>query len=82
VVWLELARLDQASGRFDDALAACRRAAEAEPTNPETALCSGKVHLARGEPARARPHLQRAAVLGRGTAVEVEARRLLEAVDD
>ena len=82
VVWLELARLDQALGRFDDALAACRRAAEAEPTNPETALCSGKAHLARGEPARARPHLQRAAVLGRGTAVEVEARRLLETVDE
>lgn len=82
VVWLELARLDQASGRFDDALAACRRAAEAEPANPETALCTGRVYLARGEPARARPHLLRAAVLGRGTAVEVEARQLLETVDD
>jgi Flp pilus assembly protein TadD len=82
VVWLERARLDQQSGRLDDALAACRQAAEAEPANPETALCSGRVYLARGEPARARPHLQRAAVLGRGTAVEAEARRLLETAGD
>ena len=79
VVWLEQARLAQQSGRLDDALTACRRAADAEPANPETALCTGKVYLARGEPARARPHLQRAAVLGRGTAVEAEARELLEA---
>jgi predicted Zn-dependent protease len=82
VVWLEQARFEQATGRLDEALAACRRAAEAEPANPETALCSGRVYLARGEPARARSHLQRAAVLGRGTAVEAEARQLLETVDD
>jgi arylsulfatase A-like enzyme/Flp pilus assembly protein TadD len=82
VVWLERARLDQASGLLDDALVACRRSAEAEPANPETALCSGRVFIARGEPGRARPHLQRALVLGRGTPVEGEARRLLEAIDD
>ncbi len=80
VVWLELARLEQAAGRLDEALAACRRAAEAEPANPETALCSGRIYLARGEPARARSHLQRAAVLGRGTAVEAEAKALLESI--
>jgi tetratricopeptide (TPR) repeat protein len=80
VVWLELARLEQAGGRLDEALAACQRAAEAEPANAETALCSGRVYLARGEPERARPHLQRAAVLGRGTAVEAEAKALLESI--
>lgn len=80
VVWLERARLDQASGQLDDALEACRRAAEAEPADPETALCSGRVFIARGEPSRARPHLLRAQVLGRGTAAEVEAKALLESL--
>jgi tetratricopeptide (TPR) repeat protein len=77
VVWLELAGLEQAAGRLDPAIDACRRAAEVEPANPETALCSGRVYLARGEPARARSHLQRAAVLGRGTPAEAEAKALL-----
>jgi tetratricopeptide (TPR) repeat protein len=78
VVWLERARLDLEAGALDGALAACARATELEPGSPEAALCTGRVRLARGEPERARPHLQRAAVLGRGTAVEAEARRLLE----
>jgi len=78
VVWLERARLDLDAGALDGALASCARAAELEPGNPEAALCTGRVRLARGEPERARPHLRRAAVLGRGTTVEAEARRLLE----
>jgi tetratricopeptide (TPR) repeat protein len=77
---LALARLEPAAGRLAAALAAGRRAAEAEPANPETALCSGRIYLARGEPARARSHLQRAAVLGRGAAVEAEAKALLESI--
>ena len=68
------------SGQLDDALEACRRAAAAEPADPETALCSGRVFIARGEPSRARPHLLRAQVLGRGTAAEVEAKALLESL--
>jgi len=77
---VKLARADllRAEGRLDEALATCRAAAELEPTNPYPALCTGRVYLAQGEPARARPHLRRAAVLGKDTEVEQEASRLLE----
>ena len=81
-VWLERARLDEAEGLLDDALADCQKATELEPANPETALCTGRVFLARGEPQRARPHLQRAAVLGRGTPTEAEAKALLASIPD
>lgn len=81
-VWLERARVDEAAGLLDDALADCRTASELEPANPETALCTGRIYLARGEPMRARPHLQRAAVLGRDTPVEAEAEELLASLED
>jgi len=82
VVWLERAELEEAEGRLDDALAACRTASELEPANPATALCSGRVYLDRGEPQRARAHLRRAAVLGRGTPAEAEAEALLGSISD
>jgi len=75
---LERARLLEAGGQNDEALASCATAADLEPANPLTALCTGRVYLALGEPRRARPHLRRAAVLGKGTDVEQEASRLLE----
>jgi len=81
-VEIERANLLRAEGRLDDALATCRAAAELEPTNPYTALCTGRVYLAQDEPTRARPHLRRAAVLGKGTDVEVEATRLLNTIEN
>ncbi len=75
---LERARLLESAGRLDEALALCAAAADLEPANPLTALCTGRVYLALGEPARARPNLRRAAVLGKGTDIEQEAIGLLE----
>ncbi len=82
VVWLELARVDEAQLRLDEALEHCRRAAELEPANPGTALCTGRVYLARGDLLLARPHLQRASVLGKGAAVGAEAEALLSRIED
>ncbi len=76
-VWLQRAHLELDAGRVDGALGACRQAAELEPTSSEAALCTARAELARGEPGRARAHLQRALALGRGTPAETEARRLL-----
>jgi predicted Zn-dependent protease len=81
-VRLERARVLQDQGRLEDALDACRRAASIEPGNPHTALCTGRVYLAMDQPGRARPHLLRATVLGKDTAVEIEARTLIESIDN
>jgi Flp pilus assembly protein TadD len=64
-VQLERARLLQQQGRLDEALDACRQAAEIEPANPHTALCTGRTYLAMDQPTRAKPHLLRASVLGK-----------------
>jgi Flp pilus assembly protein TadD len=81
-VQLERARLLQQQGRLDEALDACRQAAEIEPANPHTALCTGRIYLAMDQPTRAKPHLLRAAVLGKGTSVEEEARKLIDSIND
>ncbi len=82
VVWLELAEVDQAESRLDEALQHCRRAAELEPANPLTAMCTGRVYLAKGDNLLAKPHLRRASVLGKGTTVEAEAEALLSKIED
>jgi len=80
-LWLERATVALARSRSDEAMSSCERAQELEPANPMTALCVARVHIAGGETARARPHLRRAAVLGRGTEAEAEATRLLETLN-
>jgi tetratricopeptide (TPR) repeat protein len=76
-VWLARAELAQRRGSLDVALVRCERAAEAEPANPATALCVGRIHLAAGSEDKARAHLRRAAVLGKGSEAGAEAERLL-----
>jgi tetratricopeptide (TPR) repeat protein len=59
------------------ALADCRRIVELAPLAAEGALCLGKAYLAVGDPLKGTPHLRRATVLGRGTTVGDDAKRLL-----
>jgi hypothetical protein len=59
------------------ALADCRRIGELAPLAAEGALCLGKAYLAVGDPLKGTPHLRRATVLGRGTTVGDDAKRLL-----
>ncbi|HSL18893.1 MAG TPA: sulfatase-like hydrolase/transferase [Methylomirabilota bacterium] len=75
-IWLRLAEAELGSDPAA-AFGSCRAASELAPGSAEAALCLGRAHLALGEPGRAAPHLRRASVLGRGTAVEDEAERLL-----
>jgi arylsulfatase A-like enzyme/Tfp pilus assembly protein PilF len=78
MLWIERGELALARKRDEDAMSFCTRAQELEPANPLTALCVARVYIAAGEAVRARPHLRRAAVLGRDTPVEDEANRLLD----
>jgi tetratricopeptide (TPR) repeat protein len=66
----------QAARRPDEALAACRLAAEKAPRDPAGPLCLGRVLLAQGKPAQAIEPLETAVALDR---LDPEAPRLLEA---
>jgi cytochrome c-type biogenesis protein CcmH/NrfG len=78
--WLVRGDLALAANRPQEAVTAFTRAAELDPTRAEAALGVGRALMAAGEADRARPHLLRAAVLGRGTPVEREAQAALESL--
>jgi len=80
-VWLDWGKTAEASEQLDLALARCTRASELAPSRAAAALCIGRVLQRGGEPARARPHLRRAVVLGRGTPEGDEARELLDSLN-
>ncbi len=75
--WLEWGRSLEGRQEFEEAETRYREASGRAPTDPRPEFALGRLLLTTGKPALARPHLQRAADLGRGTAVGAEAERLL-----
>lgn len=78
--WLVRGDLALADNRPQEAETAFTRAAALDPTRAEAALGLGRALMAAGEAGRARPHLVRASVLGRGTPIEREAQEALESL--
>jgi len=76
--WLEWGRSLEEREEMEEAEARYREAARRALADPRPALALGRLLLTAGEPALARPHLQRAADLGRGTAIGAEAEKLLQ----
>ena len=78
--WLEWGRWLEGREAIEEAEARYREAARRAPADPRPALALGRLLLTAGEPVLARPHLQRAADLGRGTAIGAEAEKLLQSL--
>jgi Tfp pilus assembly protein PilF len=76
--WLEWGLLALHAEQPEVAAERLQTALELDPKNPRTSLELGRLLLGQDD-AAARGHLLRAAVLGRGTPVETEARQLLDA---
>jgi Flp pilus assembly protein TadD len=75
--WLLWGQQAESRGQLDRAAERYRRAVEAEPSNPAALLRLGRVMLAGGDAAGARPYLERARALGAGSETGREAERLL-----
>jgi len=75
--WLEWGRSLEGRKEPEEAETRYREAARRAPTDPRPELALGRMLLTAGKPALARPHLQRAADLGRDTAIGAEAEELL-----
>jgi arylsulfatase A-like enzyme/Tfp pilus assembly protein PilF len=75
--WLIWAALAETQQRDADAITRYERASAADPKNPAPLLQLGRLHLKRGETARARQDLESAATLAPGSAAGREAQRLL-----
>jgi len=76
--WIEWGRSLEGRKAIAEAEARYREAARRAPADPRPALALGRLLLTAGEPVLARPHLQRAADLGRDTAIGAEAEELLQ----
>jgi predicted Zn-dependent protease len=79
--WLTRGDLALTAGHPGDAVESYSRASELAPLRADAALGMGRALLALGNPVRARANLRRAAVLGRGTPIAVEADATLAAID-
>jgi arylsulfatase A-like enzyme/Flp pilus assembly protein TadD len=75
--WWLLGEAAEGQGRAKEAIERYEKAVALGLARPEALLHLGRLLLARGEGARARFHLARAAELGRGTPVGEEARLML-----
>jgi len=77
-LWLEWGRSLEGRAMIEEAEARYREAARRAPADPRPELALGRLLLTAGEPVLARPHLQRAADLGRGAVIGAEAEKLLQ----